>query len=189
MMEFALEKGLALQRGNKFADAIKLYDNAISKYPKEGIFLFMKGICLYDLGEVYKAIPVFENAVKIQPDFTASLTGLGMCYFNIGDFAKAANNLEKILKKDPNNMNALIIASFTYATLGDKAKAKSYLARAAGIDKIRTLELSKGMLLGALKSKDLTEKNRATTQKMIKDMDAAIGDLKKEKPKKKSKKK
>lgn len=47
--------------------AIKIYDEGIKKYPKEGLLYFNKAITLYGMGKMKEAMEIAEKSVKTNP--------------------------------------------------------------------------------------------------------------------------
>ena len=78
-----VNRGAALLAQAKFADALRVFDEALALAPKSVEALHNKGVVLNALGKFADAIPLFRDALDVSPSFhdarrmlTSSLTSL-----------------------------------------------------------------------------------------------------------------
>lgn len=113
-----LYRGIALNRLERFVEAIEDYDAAIALQPGFADALCNKGNTLLHLKRFEEALLAYDAALAIKPDFILSLYNSGNALREMQRFAEAAARLEAALHLNPNFAPAYLNLGITFKTLG-----------------------------------------------------------------------
>lgn len=151
-----INKGLELDKQNKFEEAIKYYDEALKVEPNNIRALGLKGSCLHFLHKYDEAIKCYDEGIKIDPkdiycwyNKGHSLSGLKKYDDAIVCFDKALTLCDKNDKFIP---YLLECKAYVYYHRGDYKKAEEIIDKALEINPKSVDDLmSKGDVLQAQK--------------------------------------
>lgn len=128
-------EGLALMQEGKYRDAIKVFDEYISKFPND---LNVESAILY-LGEIYYKIGDYKNARRYYSEILRrsskssnleqALYSIAWSYFKEGNYSESAKRFEEFLNKYPNGKRALdarLRLADSYFMLKNYKSAESY---------------------------------------------------------------
>lgn len=97
-------KGVALEKAGKYAEAVKAYDQAIKLNPKYVEAWNNKGVSLFNLGKYEVSIRVYEQAIKLDPNDADVWYNKGIALEKLGKYEEAnkcfikSKELERIKK-------------------------------------------------------------------------------------------
>jgi len=166
----AREEGNELYKGGKFPEAIKRYEEATKRNPKDARSYSNHGICLSKLGDLPGALKMLEKAVELDPKFVKAWIKKGSVHFTMKDFHKALQCYEAGLKTEPENEECKTGIAQTQAAI---------MGGAGGADEDQQARAQRGMsdpeVQGILREpeivnllKDLSERpNSAEAQKAL----------------------
>lgn len=88
-------KGVALEKAGKYAEAIKAYDQAIKLNPKYIEAWNNKGVALFNLGRYEVSIRVYEQAIKLDPNDADVWYNKGVALEKLGKYEEANKCFKK----------------------------------------------------------------------------------------------
>jgi len=95
--------GIAYNRLNRFEDAVKVLEKAISINPEDENFHFHLGLTRFRQKKYKEAISAFKETVRLNPIYTEAHYQLGLIYRLQGCAREAVSVLEKASHADPEN--------------------------------------------------------------------------------------
>jgi len=95
--DFFLKGNLAFTQNN-YAEAIRLYDEAISKNAEFADAFLNKGICLLKINRVKDAHEVLTNAIELDPSLVQANLVRSEASLRLGNLSEAENDLRTIAK-------------------------------------------------------------------------------------------
>lgn len=101
--EEANEAGKVSFKAGDWASAIKHYDEAIKRNPKDQKYYSNKGITLMKLMDFSHALENFETSLSLDSKNVKCLAKKGNCYLMMKEYHKAMGSFEEGLKLDPNH--------------------------------------------------------------------------------------
>lgn len=148
-------KAVALISEKKYEEALKIYDELISKYPEDSRYYFATASIYFDLKNPEKTEEYYRKSIAISPDNPDALNNLG--YF----FAEYDKNLEEAkslidsaLKLKPYAGYILDSMGWVCYKLNDLENSKRYFLRAMSLsDEDSELYLHISMLYDKLGDK------------------------------------
>lgn len=111
-------EGQELHEKGNFAEAIKLYEKAISIVADFPEAEYQRGAALLSLGKTDEAERAFRRALELRPEWTLAMTSLGSLLVQKVP-SEAEPMLEKVVKAEP--QNSLALAALTELRLNEKA--------------------------------------------------------------------
>lgn len=87
------KKGNELEAQGNLREAIKIYDEIITKFPGHGVVAHQIGICYFNLGEYQNAISAFKKVLCIKNDIPDVYNNLGTCYVKLRQYKAAETAL------------------------------------------------------------------------------------------------
>jgi len=96
--DFFLKANVALKQNN-YSEAIRLYDEAISKNPEFPDAYLNKGIALMKTGRINDAREVLTEAIRLDPTLIQANLVRAESSLSLGEFASAEEDLKKISKQ------------------------------------------------------------------------------------------
>ena len=97
------EKGNALFKEKRYADAIKFYEKALDINSSIEVLYSNKGTCKKCLKEYKDAINDYKKALELNPKNTKNMNRLASVYIIVGQIGEAKLLQEKALNLEPNN--------------------------------------------------------------------------------------
>jgi FOG: TPR repeat len=97
-------KGVALERLGKFADALQAYENALRIDPDYKVPWVGKGGVLGKQGQYREELNCYEAALKIDPGFTEALLGKATALDDLGRYEEALSCYDKLLPEARSNL-------------------------------------------------------------------------------------
>ncbi len=107
-LQFA-NQAAALLKENKYEPAIRLCDDALTYYPNDFLFLFVRGLAKSSHGDSQGAIDDLTEASSCTKDNTSksdSFLTRGEIYFRLSDYEKAEHDYQEAERLDPFNNEA-----------------------------------------------------------------------------------
>ncbi len=124
-----LERGVALHRQGKFAQAESLYRKVLSLAPDNARACHNLALLLLDGGEPEAALPGLEKAVQVEPACAAFWNTLGRARLRLSQPLEAKACFTQALALDAGDINARINLGNTQLALGNTdAAAECYQA-------------------------------------------------------------
>lgn len=103
---FYNELGIAYRHKNKFSEAIKAYNLALSRNPQNPVILNNLGYTYYLKKEYKQAIEIFQKALQLAPFFKEVHSNLSLVYYQLQQYEQALEEINKVLKLDPDHEQA-----------------------------------------------------------------------------------
>ena len=128
------EQAMRLLEEEKYEDAVKLFDSAISLYPKSYSAYLNKGKALYQLGKYKEAIVTLDHYRNDAPEDVEALWLEGWCYLKLLDYVRAEQLALKALDLDESNVTALNLMGSIAAAQEDYEVAREYFETAILLD-------------------------------------------------------
>ena len=94
-----------LWRSQKYAEAIKAVDKAISKKPDFYQAWYFKGVIFFSEKKDKEAITAFDKALKINPDFAQAWKLRGRALFILDKYSEALASFDKAIALSPNQFD------------------------------------------------------------------------------------
>lgn len=116
------------------ATAIKYSETAISLFPEDYLYDFIKGSALMDSKEFLTALVSLNNAKNKAPERTEVLNALGTCYMALGDSNKAISVYQSVLEIDSNNETAYFNIASVYQIKQEHKTAIEYFEKALALN-------------------------------------------------------
>jgi tetratricopeptide (TPR) repeat protein len=107
--------------GNKFVQeknykqAVREYETAVQKNPKDADANLLLGLTLANTGELERALQYTQAALQIRPSYSGYYN-LGLIHANNGMFAQAAEAFENAVKTNPSSYQAWHQLGLVYAS-------------------------------------------------------------------------
>lgn len=111
------------------SDALKYFDEAISRKSDDARYHNNQGNALMGLGRHEDAIAAFRNALTIDPGFLIARCNCGFALYQAQLFSEAAHEYATVLKEDPGNRAALTNFGVMLLKQGRFSEAERYFRR------------------------------------------------------------
>lgn len=113
-------QGYAMWKQDKWADAARYFQNAISMKSDYAEAYNMLGFCTRKMGDLTKAIGYYETALKLKPNFPEAREYFGEAYLENGDLAKAVQQYVWLQNRGDKNAKELLekISDYVNAKAG-----------------------------------------------------------------------
>jgi len=106
VVEFDLEK------------SVELYENLVSKYPREKLALFWLGAMHYFRGANDEAIGALERALELDPRYADSVNMIAYVYTEKGEYEMAVKYFERYVALSPGQANPHDSLADAYSQMG-----------------------------------------------------------------------
>ncbi|KAG9067809.1 hypothetical protein KI688_011397 [Linnemannia hyalina] len=87
----------------EYAEAIRLYGEAIVLNPKNAVYYANRAAAYSQMGDHQNAITDSLKAAEVDPSYSKAYSRLGHAYFSVGKYNEAVTAYEKGLALEPNN--------------------------------------------------------------------------------------
>jgi uncharacterized protein len=104
---FYVNKGLAYLRKESVEDALKVFDQALQKYPKSYLLYYNKGAAYKQLKKYPESIEMYKKCIEINPYYSPGHLALGLLASEEGNITQAVLSLNMFLIINPNDSKAL----------------------------------------------------------------------------------
>ena len=88
---------------NQFNEAIELTQNFLEKNKSDIDFLFVQGICCFQINNYIKSIEIFKKVILLNPAIWNAYLGLAKNYRKLNQAKIAYANFNKAIELNPNN--------------------------------------------------------------------------------------
>ncbi|MFN7499953.1 MAG: tetratricopeptide repeat protein [Dolichospermum sp.] len=141
-----------LWRSQKYAEAIKAVDKAISKKPDFYQAWYFKGV-IFDSEKKYpESIAAYDKALKINPNFAQAWKDRGRLLFTLDKYSEALTSFDKAITLSPNQFDLYYWRGFTLRYLKRFPEAIEAYNQSIKIDPLFKLAYSgRGLSYGELK--------------------------------------
>ncbi len=99
--QLAFYYGFALQRQERFQEAIDAYNAALTTLPDSPTLLNNLGFAYYSVGDLENAINRLESALTLDPNNNDAKLNLGLISYGIGNFPRAIELLQVLIADSP----------------------------------------------------------------------------------------
>lgn len=99
--DLANELVVQLLQDGKFDETIEKSTYYFSRYPKEWVFLFLKGLALQNKSNYEDALEIFRSAVGLNENNIYLWVNLGLCANRLGKMELSDSAYEKAIEIDP----------------------------------------------------------------------------------------
>jgi tetratricopeptide (TPR) repeat protein len=115
---------------DKYDDAIRVFQDAISLNPNNGIAFLGRGLLLQDKKQKDSALRDISNAVESDPSLSVAYNERGALYLSLGLPEQALDDFKSALQSNPYYVHAMVNLGVLYFQLQDHDQAKFWLSRA-----------------------------------------------------------
>ncbi|KAG0239725.1 hypothetical protein BGW41_007525 [Actinomortierella wolfii] len=117
-----------------YAEAIRLYGEAIVLNPKNAVYYANRAAAYSQMGDHEHAISDSLKAAEVDPKYSKAYSRLGHAYFSVGKYKEAVEAYEKGLELEPNNatMKSSLATARSKARDNDVAPANRSSPSAGG---------------------------------------------------------
>jgi len=126
--------GIQLIKDQKYLEAIKYFDQALSMDPNDQIALTNKGAILTKLNNHEEALEYFDQALKIDPKNIKILSNKGATLVTLGKMNDALKVTKQILLIEPNDVKVLLAQANIYSNLERFSEATNTYERVLKIE-------------------------------------------------------
>lgn len=102
----ALQRGWQIHQNKNFADAERIYRDALSRDAHSAAGWCYLGIALHDQRKFADAVACYQRAIELQPEFPIALNNLGNSLRYVGDIQLADACFAKAIALKPDYLNA-----------------------------------------------------------------------------------
>lgn len=99
----AKERGNKLFQTSDFPGALKEYNEAIKRNPKDHVLYSNRAACYMKLAEYRLGLADCEECIKMKPDFVKAYVRKGHIHYFLKEYQRALETYDQGLKLDPNN--------------------------------------------------------------------------------------
>ena len=125
------QQGLASKAGEKYSDAIKIFEEALSLWPFHSASLKEIGVCYAKMGEYDKALNFYNDLRKKRPRDPDLLNNISLIFRLKGDNASALKYLTLEIEADPALERARLDAADVLQDLDRTEEAVDLLSNAS----------------------------------------------------------
>lgn len=93
--------GNALSKEGRFAEAVKIYEQALRLDPTDAVAHYNLGNVLIAQDKLNEAVRHFQEAVRIYPDYAEAHSNLGAAFASQSDFENAVREFRRALELSP----------------------------------------------------------------------------------------
>lgn len=115
------------------AEALRLANHMIERYPQNSATLFLMGSVYGQLGEVEKNVALWKEVIRLNPQRADIYDKLAQLLKDQGDVDQAVVYWQQGLKIDPNNDGALWALANTHIEINQADQAVDWLKRACDL--------------------------------------------------------
>lgn len=130
------QRGLALMKQGRYAEALQAYDQALVLTPQDANALINRGVVHYELGNFRQALADQSAALALRPDDEQALYNRGNAYAELGATELAFKDYERAIAVNPKSANSYYNRGVLYWEAGDIEKAQADFGKACelGLD-------------------------------------------------------
>jgi DNA-binding helix-hairpin-helix protein with protein kinase domain/Flp pilus assembly protein TadD len=116
-------QGLKLTKANKYAEAAKVYQQAVALKPDMAEAQHELGYALYRLGKYQESIAAAKQAISLNPNNADTYRNLGQDYEALGNWREAYSAFQSAVKLAPNDATSYYNLGLVLRRLQDNAQA------------------------------------------------------------------
>ena len=132
-LQSLLQEAVAHHRGNRLAEAEKLYARARVAAPSSFDAWHLSGALLLQRGAYREAKPILERALRLAPGSAVCVLRLGLACTGAGDLPAAERHLRAALQRDDRLPDAWNHLGFVLRALGRLDEARACYERAVAL--------------------------------------------------------
>jgi tetratricopeptide (TPR) repeat protein len=117
----AFDRGLDAFRNGDYAAAIKEFDLALSKLPKDPVIHETKALALFAIGEYAKSAAILNALLPSAPGM--DWTSMSSLYANVDDYTQQLRNLEQYCRTHRQEAAPVFVLAYHYLVTGSKESA------------------------------------------------------------------
>lgn len=129
------QSALFLNKLNQPKLAIKVLDDAIKRFPKEGALYYNRGTAFTKTEEWKKAKKDFDAALATNPNYVEALLNRAIANYYLKDFDAALADANRGIEVNPRYANLYRIRAYIYKAKGNAALAQADEIRAAQLER------------------------------------------------------
>lgn len=114
-----LERGVALHRAGRIAEAETLYGSVLQRFPNDAVVTHLLGVAAFSRGDNSRAIELIERALRVRPGFPDAHLNLGNALHAVGRSADAIESYRRAIALAPGNAMAHSNLARVLTDLGD----------------------------------------------------------------------
>jgi tetratricopeptide (TPR) repeat protein len=126
--------GAVLQAGEKHAEAVTHFTQALKTEPRNVTALTSLAVSLQATGKVEEAMSYYRQAVQIKPDYSHAHYNLGNLLLAQGKLDEGIEHLRQVLGAKPDDAGALNSLGSAYAMKGNWTEAAKYFVQAVRVN-------------------------------------------------------
>jgi tetratricopeptide (TPR) repeat protein len=144
-----LERGIALAKDEKFAEALPLLESGVASEPKNPNAHYFVGLARAKTGNSAGAESAYKTALQLDPEFTRAAEALAAVYLEQQPPRpdEAIAILQVLVKKRPNNPHLHVDMARAYVVKKDIGAASKHYEDALALGENVIIRISYGMML------------------------------------------
>ena len=152
MPEMVLDNAQTAMQAGNFAEASRLYQQALRSNPRDGQALYGLGVACLQAQQFEHAEYVFGELVRLNPQYSDGHCVRGIALTKLGRRAEALTCFERAISLRPDSVEAISNYGTTLSEMGENDRALAELDRALAIDPRHTGSWNnRGNVLKAMK--------------------------------------
>ena len=116
-------QGLKLTKANKYAEAAKMYQQAVTLKPDMAEAQHELGYALYRLGKYQESIAAAKQAIALNPNNADTYRNLGQDYQALGNWREASSAFQSAINIAPNDASSYYNLGLVFRRLQNNAQA------------------------------------------------------------------
>lgn len=128
------DEGMSLYKAEKYEEAIKLFDQALTQEMTHVGSLYQRGLSQTKLRNFDKALRDFDQAIAFAPHIAAIYSERGVVHYHQKNYKEALADMDKAVELEPNEAYRYASRAYLKAAVGDKLGALNDYRKALELD-------------------------------------------------------